>query len=256
MPLALTVEKIDTVPEAQRALYVEKDGKFHLDVSDLPDVAGLKNALESERTARKALDKDVAAWKKLGKTPEEIAELTAAAEAAAEAAAKKAGKHDEILAAKLAAAAKERAESEAKLSGERDSALGLARKAIVDTRLTTALTKAKVTAEGGALLPEILAKRVKLDFTDGAESISILAVDGTPMVGSAKDGTATFEDLAKEAVKSFPSLFEGSGAGGGGTDQKGQRQPTGGKLISRKDFESLGPLDRAAKMKEGFKLVD
>lgn len=247
MPLPLTITKIDAVPEAQRALYVADGEGFRLDVDGLPDVTGLKSALDTERAARKQLDSDIKAWKKIGKTPDEIAALTAAAEAAAEEAAKKAGKHDEILAAKLAAAAKERTESEAKLTGERDSALGLARKAIVETRIGSALTKAKATVEGLDLLTERLGKRIKLDFTDGKESVSILALDGSPMIGTAKDGTATFDDLVKEAVKGYPSLFEGSGAGGGGAPPKGGGV-SGGKTMSRKDFDQLSPADKKQKM--------
>ena len=90
MPLAAIVESIDSVPEAFRSEYTEKDGKFHLNVEGLEDTGALKLTLQKERDARKALEKDVAAWKKLGKTPDEIAELTAAKEREAEEAAKNA----------------------------------------------------------------------------------------------------------------------------------------------------------------------
>jgi hypothetical protein len=257
MALALTVDAIDSVPEAQRALYVEKEGKYHLDVDGLPDVSGLKTALEKERAANKANAKDIAAWKGLGKSADEIAALVAEKEAAAEEALKKAGKHDQILADKLAQAARERKEEADALRAERDAANADARQAIVETRVTTALTKAKATQEGLDLLAERLGKRIKVEMVNGKRVTSIMQADGeTPMIGSEKDGSANFDDLVKEAVKTYPSLFEGTGAGGSGTDQKNQRRDAGAKTITLADFHALGPIERAAKMKEGFKVVD
>ncbi len=54
--LALVVEKLDAVPEALRAAYVERDGKFHLD-ADLPDTEGLEATVAEERRLRDAAEK-------------------------------------------------------------------------------------------------------------------------------------------------------------------------------------------------------
>jgi hypothetical protein len=256
MALPLIVEKIDTIPEPHRGLYVEKEGKFTLDVDGLEDTTGLKKALATERDRAAKAEKVAKEWAKLGKTPDEIAELTAAAERAAEEAQKKAGKHDEILAAKLAAAAKEKADSESKLAGERDSALSIARRAITDAQLKTALAGAKATPEGLDLLSERLGKRVKIDFDDtGSASVSIMDAEGKPMIGTKSDGLASFDDLVKEAMKSYPALFEGTGAGGSGADAKSHRTP-GGKTITRAEFDKMDAITRATRMKEGFKVVD
>lgn len=252
MGLALTVDKIDTVPEAQRPLYVEKEGKFHLDVDGLEDTTGLKAALKAERTLREKHEKSVRGWEKLGKTAEEITTLIAEKEAAAEEAAKKAGNFDGILATHKTNWAKEKADSEAKLTADRDKADSRARKAIVDTRINNALTKGKATQEGLDLLVERLGKRIKLDFADDKETISILDSTGEPMVGTGKDGLATFDDLVKEAVKQYPSLFEGTGGGGGA---KGGGSGGGAKTITRADFEKMTPLAARAKLKEGFTVV-
>lgn len=48
MPLPLTADTLDAIPEPLRTAYVEKDGKFVLD-AEVPDVAGLKSALQKER---------------------------------------------------------------------------------------------------------------------------------------------------------------------------------------------------------------
>jgi hypothetical protein len=254
MPLALVVDKIDAVPEALRSEYTEKDGKFHLNVEGLEDTTGLKSALQAERTKNKTIKDQVTAWEKIGKSPEEIEGLLEAERVKAEEALKRAGKFDEILATHKSDWAKEAADKETKLTGERDSALTIARKAIVNAELAGSLTKHKATPEGFDLLTERLGRRVKVDFAEGKESVSILAGDGTPMVGSQKNGLATFDDLVKEAVKQYPSLFEGSGAGGSGAPAKGGTG--GGKTLSRKDWDGLNPFEQAAKIKEGIRPID
>jgi len=58
MALALSVENLDELPEAIHSLYVEKDGKFVLDVDGgVPDVAGLKAAIQAERDHAKKAEK-------------------------------------------------------------------------------------------------------------------------------------------------------------------------------------------------------
>jgi hypothetical protein len=251
MPLALTVDKIETVPEALRGAYVADGDKFRLD-ADVPDVTGLRNTVAATRAERDALDKQVKAWGKLGKSPDEIAEMVAAAEATATEIAKKKGDFDGILTQH-----KTKWDGEKQvLVGERDAALSVARSAVVDSGILGALSQNKATGEGSAILPRILGDRVKTEFTDGKFVSTIMQADGkTPMIGSGSNGAATFDDLVKEAIKTFPSLFEGTGAGGGGTPSK-QAGGSGGKTLTRSEFEKLGPLDRASKMKDGFKVVD
>lgn len=251
MALALLVDDINTVPEPLRAAYVEKDGKFHLD-AEIEDTTNLKSTMVKEREARKAAEKELAAFKKTGRTAEEIAEFVAAQEAAAADAAKKSGNFDAILKQKQDAWAAEKAA----LAAERDAAFGSERNAIIENRVMTALTKAKATSEGMDLLTERLGKRIHIETVDGKRVTTIMQADGkTPLAGSGTDGTATYDDLVKEAVKNWPSLFEGTGAGGSGAPTKGGK-PGGDKTLTLAQFHALGPVERAAKMKEGFKVVD
>lgn len=269
MPLALVADTIDSIPEALRSEYTERDGKFHLNVEGLEDTTGLKSALKKERDAAAAnlklangLKEKVAKWEALGKTDEEIAAMLTDAETAKLEAAKKAGNYDALLAdvrkkadealnaAKAAATTKQT---------ELETELGLARAsertAIIESSLATALTKVKATAEGLDLLTERLGKRINFETVDGKRVISITQVDGkTPMAGKGADGTATFDDLVQEAVKTYPSLFEGTGAGGGGTPTKAG--VAGSKEVPRADWDKLGPYDQAAKIKAGFRPVD
>lgn len=53
MPLPFIVDSLDAVKEEHKALYVEVDGKFRLDLQGYEDPKGLKSALQSERDAAK-----------------------------------------------------------------------------------------------------------------------------------------------------------------------------------------------------------
>lgn len=254
MPLQAVVDSIEAVPEALRSEYAAgQDGKFYLNLEGgdaLPFVAGLRTALETERTTNKTTKDAIAAWKKIGKTPEEIAELVKAKNDAEEKAARDAGNFDGILNQHKSVWDGEKKT----LVTERDTAVNVARSAVVDSGIKSALVTAKATAEGVALLPKILGDRVKTEFANGEFVTTIVQADGkTPMIGSGANGTATFDDLVKDAVKNFPSLFEGSGAGGGG---KPPRDTGGsGKTITRREFDALSHADKREALKTK-KVVD
>jgi hypothetical protein len=254
MALAAIVDTLESVPEAVRGAYVPKDGKFHLDF-EIEDTTGLKRALESERGLNKAAKDKVAAWERLGKSPEEIDEMLAAERTKAEQLAIKAGKFDEVLAKKLG---DQKLEYDGKISTaekQRQSALKIAEQAVVNTSLATALIKAKANEQGLKGAPKLFGDRVKIEFDDaGSASSSILDADGKPMVGSLSNGLANYDDLVKEIMKEFPNFFEGTGAGGG-TPPKGGGG-SGAKTLTLAEFHALGSTERAEKMKAGFKVVD
>lgn len=252
MPLKLILDKIEDAPEALRGEYTEKDGKFHLNVDGLEDTSGLKKALETERRTARDLEKKVKRWEALGKSDEEIAQLLKDHEEAERKKAEADGDHAKILKQHQDKWAKEKADLEAELNAARASERG----AIIGTSIMAALTKANVTEEGADLLPDRLASRVKFETKDGARVIRIMQADGeTPMAGSGKDGAATFDDLVKEAVQKWPSLFKGSGRTGSGTPPNGAGG-AGKKTMSRAEFERLPPVERSAVIKGGISLTD
>lgn len=53
MPLPFIVDSLDAIKEEHRALYVEENGKFRLDLDGYEDPKGLKSALQSERDVAK-----------------------------------------------------------------------------------------------------------------------------------------------------------------------------------------------------------
>lgn len=254
MPLDYVVDAIDSVPEAFRGEYTERDGKFHLNVAGLEKTHVPRAALTSANNEAAQRRHALQAWETAvgGKTVEEIAALVTDFDSGKF----NKGKTKEEFDAALAQHRTEAERKAAALAGERDTAYSVARKAIVDAGLLGALAKAKATQEGLAALPKLLGDRIELKFENGEAVQKILNPDGkTPMIGTGPDGFATFDDLMKAASKEYPSLFEGSGAGGGGTPAKGGTGGPGAQMTEA-EFNALSAKDRAiTAAKPGFKLV-
>ncbi|MBB4391827.1 hypothetical protein [Bradyrhizobium sp. ERR14] len=77
--------------------------------------------------------------------------------------------------------------------------------------LSAALRNANVSPEGDELLIGRLQRRLAIDTVDGKRVVSILAEDGTPLVGKGPRGLATIDDLMRETTVKFPSMFNGRG---------------------------------------------
>jgi hypothetical protein len=118
-----------------------------------------------------------------------------------------------------------------------------------------------MTAKGLKLLPATIS-----DF----QSSLVQAKGGMPLVGSGEGGAATLDDLAKRAVGGFPSMFEAGGkpastaednAGGSGPSplwtrllRKRSAQSSAKKKCCVPPFMGFTAVERASKMKEGFRL--
>lgn len=227
MPLKLIVEALDEVPEAFRGEYEADGEKFKLKVEGGEDVTGLKSALDKERKDRKELAKKIKAWEALGKTAEEISEMLTAADDDAATKNNNKGDTDALLKQHQGKWEKERAD----LLKRAEVAESSERRAVVSTQLLSALGKLGATEEGLDLLPERLSGRIKYTIEDDERVIQIVQADGkTPLAGASKDGTATFEDLAKEAMAKWPSLFKASGTSGSGTRPNQGAGGSGGQL--------------------------
>lgn len=253
MALPLTVDDINAVPEAFRGEYAEKDGKFTLSVTGLETIYVPRDALT--KANREAAERRHAlnGWETIanGRAPEEIGSILADFDSGK----LSKGKSKEEFDALLTQHKKASDTTIATLTSERDTAYGVARKAVVDGGLKGALANAKATKEGLALLPKILGDRIELKFENGEPVQRILAADGkSPMIGTGSDGYATMDDLIKDVTKAFPSLFEGSGAGGGGVPHKNGGNG-GNKTITSAEFNALSAKDRAAKMADGYTIA-
>jgi hypothetical protein len=230
MALELSVDSIENVAEAFRPLYVEKDGKFKLDVN-LPepeDTSGLKTALQKERKAREAAEKQTKSWQKLGKTESEIEELLATqAEAEADKAAK-AGEWD-----KLRAQMNEKHAIDLKAKEETISAMRKRLEAeLVDAKAVAAIAAAKGVPE--LLLPHVQ-RHVKV-----SEDFNVMVVDakGDPRVNG-KGDPLSIPDLIEEmkANEIYGRAFEASGQSGSGT-RPGNNGGGSPQITRRSEFKS------------------
>lgn len=251
--LKLTVDTLEGVPETVRDFYEERDGKFALKVDGVEDTSGLKTALEKERKSAREHEKAAKAYRELGLSPDEIKALAEDRAKREREAAEKSGDFDKILGQHRDGWAKEKAALEAELTAAKTSE----RSAIIGNSVMTALSKAGATEEGIDLLPDRLANRIKFETEDGVRVVKIMAADGeTPMAGSGKSGLATYDDLVKEAISKWPSLFKSSGAGGGGKPPNSGAGGAGSKTMTLADFSALPAKERAAKMAQGLTLKD
>jgi DNA-binding transcriptional MerR regulator len=235
--LKAIVDTLDSVPEAARAFYEEKEGKFALKVDGMEDVSGLKTALQKEREAAKEAKR----YKDLGLSVEEIAELKAMREKADEDKAKAAGDFDKLR-------EKLTGQHQAELKKIQDRMAALERsehQAVVTSGLMKALAEAGATEEGMSLLPDIFAGRAKIESVDDKRVVKIMDADGTPMLVKGRD--ATFADLAAAAGEKYPSLFKATVKSGSGTPPGGNGAGrTTGKEVKASELEAMGPRDKAA----------
>ena len=212
---------------------------------ELDPTDGLKSALQKEREARKALEKQARAYSGLGLSPEEIAELKASREKAEEDKARAAGEWDKLR-EKLA----EQHKSElTKLQEQLQSIAASEHEARIESGLKSALMEAGVTEEGASILPDILKSRAKIEDENGKRVIKIMDADGSPMI--AKNGRdATFADLAAVASEKYPSLFKATTKPGSGTPPGGNSAgSTASQTVKASQLESMTAAQKAAYFK-------
>lgn len=249
MPLQLTVDTLDAVPENLRSLYSEADGKFRLAVDGLEDTAGLKSALQKEREAARTAEKQSKAWMALGKTPEEIAALVDAQRKAEEDRALKGGEFDKLK-------AQMNEQHKAELDKERGKSSAMRthlERHLVDAQATTAITDLK--GVPALLLPHV---KAAVKVVDDGDNFAVRVVDanGNPRVNG-KGDFLSIRDLVDEMRQNevFGRAFEPTGATGSGASGSGGAG-VGGKTMTRSHFETLRPQERAATIKAGTKVVD
>jgi hypothetical protein len=248
MPLPLIVDTLDSVPETIRANYVAaENGKFRLDLDGYEDPAGLKSALEKERKAARDASRQAQQWASLGKTPEEIQALVEAQRQAEEDKAAKGGEWD-----KLKAQMHQAHQAELSKREEREATL----KRSLERRLVDADATAAIAALKGVpalLLPHVRAS-VKVIEEDGEFVARVIDQAGNPRVNG-KGEFLSISDLVGEMRQSevFGRAFEATGTTGSGASSSAG---TGsGKTISEAAFQALSPKDRAARMREGYRVT-
>ena len=215
MPLPYTVDTLDTIPEAQRDLYKEANGKYVLDVTGMDDPVGLKSALTKEREAVKLANRQAAQWTALGKTPDEITALLASQATAETDKLAQAGEWDKLR-------KQQNDQHDATIATmtqagvEKDRTLS---KHLIDSAAVSAIAANKGSS---ALLLPLIRGATKVVNENGVYEARVIDAAGTPRV-NAKGEFLSINDLVSEMRQDVdlgrafePSGTSGSGALGGG----------------------------------------
>lgn len=121
--------------------------------------------------------------------------------------------------------------------------------------LSVAFHQAGVDPRYDELVFSNIKDRVAIGTEDDKRVVRITTADGgMPMVGSGANGLATLGDLMSETAKSFPSMFKSTAPAGEGG--KPDPKNAGNKVLTRSAFDKLQPVERAARMRDGYKIVD
>lgn len=105
-----------------------------------------------------------------------------------------------------------------------------------------------------AMAQELFAKHFSVD-----EKGQLVGKDSDGKVIFGENGPADFDTALREIVKNSPHkayVMKGSTATGSGANPGGNNPGTGQKMMRRADFEKLDPVTKAARMREGYRLVD
>lgn len=236
MPLPITTDSLDAIPEALRSAYVERDGAFHLD-AEIPkpeDVSGLRKAIAAERKTAE----------EQRKAAREAAERNAALERELEALRVSGGdfekKASELLNKWNTESASKLAEREKEWTAQIAEKDGKLRKLL----LTDNLRKAFIDAGGRA---------ERLDEAIDLTSKHFDLVDDRPVMKDDKGDLSTttpkefFEKMFRQRLPEFykGTQAAGGGAGGspaGGSPTLGAKKPTEWTSDERRAYiEEHGP---------------
>lgn len=226
--LKTELESLDGLDDAMKGLYVEQDGKFVLD-ADIPDVSGLKSALDKERKAARDAEAKRKAFedKFSGVDPDKYAELLKKFE---EDENSKLTIEERVARASekaVAAAQKEIAAAKAQAEAERKKAQAFQGR-VLDDAIRKAATDAGLHKH--AIDDALFRGRVMFSLDDNGSAIQRDA-EGNPVIG--KDGKTPFspaewlESMRESAPHWFPA-----GASGGGSNN-GNRGGGAGKPRSQ-----------------------
>lgn len=225
MPLKALVTDLETVDEAHRPLYVEKDGIYVLDVEAvegfaLENVAGLKKTLSIELSGRKAAERKLEAFADLD--PEAARNALAKVEEMSTWTPD--DKVKEALAAREKALNDKWSKDYAGVKASLDSTTKQLEKHLLDNAIKDAITERKGNVR--LLLPHVR-QQVKLHKTDDGQLVPVVVGDDGEPLFSKKSGSGTAHMSIAELVETiaktddFAPAFQGDGA----TGTQGRKPP-------------------------------
>jgi len=261
MPLEDVVESLEKVPQPYRTLYVEKDGKFNLDMGRIEDTVALKASIEKERkaardsdAARKAVEAKYEA-KYAGIDPDEVRAMQAKFGADEEGQLIKAGKIEEVVAKRTEkqrlAQEKELQARDAKVEAAEGRAKKFSQRALDDRVKDAVIGKVHDTAiKGGDVMR---AAREIFTLNEDGDAVQ-MDKDGNVVLG--KDGKTSFGPA--EWIESMreinPHWFPNQNSGGGASGDRGARGNS--SAIKRAAFDAKSVDERTKFIKGGGTVVD
>lgn len=267
MALRATVTDIASVDEAIRDFYVEKDGKFLLNVEksdgfNLENVDGLTTALGKERNARSQLEERLKAYGDLDPNAArdalnrvtEYADLDPVKAREAMATAERFAKFDPEKEADRIAEEKlknsktqitsafERKEAELVARATTAEALATRREKQVEdlmkrNTIKSELVKAKPIDDVADMLERQIAENVRLREVDNRWVIEVLDESGAPRIKDYNGTPMTVSDYVAELREKKPSLFQPDNTSGAGVTAK----PNGASRSDTKNPWVKGP---------------
>jgi len=138
----------------------------------------------------------------------------------------------------------------------------LLRGELVNEKIGGSFARSKFIADKVAIPVDFVQATFGKHFTLDGGRIVARDASGTQIFSRSKHGEpADFEEALEILVSSHPqkaAILKGSNAAGGGSlpGSGGGGGGGGGKTISKQEFDGLGPRERAARMSEGFKVVE
>lgn len=135
------------------------------------------------------------------------------------------------------------------------------RNELVSEKIGGSFARSKFIAEKVAIPVDFVQATFGRHFALEGGRIIARDANGTQIFSQSKHGEpADFEEALAILVNSHPqkaAILKGSNASGGGASSGGGGgSGGGGKTISKKDFDGLGPRERASRMAEGFRVVE
>lgn len=226
MSLPFIVDSLDQIKEEHRALYVEENGKFRLDLEGYEDPKGLKSALQSERDAAKTAQRELQRLQKQfeGIDPETVKKLFAQLDQDEEAKLIAEGKVNEVIKKRTEKMREEHARllnAETTRANNAEAYANKFKQSVVQGQIVQAAVELEALPEATADIAFLAQSKFVLD-----EDGKAVAVDESGEVVIGKDGQTPqtpkewVESLREQKPYFWPKA-NGSGAPGS-SNTKGQ----------------------------------
>lgn len=232
MPVKLSpiVDSLDSVPEALRSAFEEREGRFHLahdiEIETLADVAPLRSALAREKREGQRLAGIESSLKEWGLTIDEVRELKAERDTLK--ASQGSNKDDvERLRKELVDSHKTELSKRDERIKQRDSFI---RRKIAESEADQAIAAAKPLSVR-ALRPHVLNALEVIEESEGEFEVRVVDERGKPKYSKRTGEPMTVAEFVAEMreMDDFKPLFAGNGGSGSGAEQAAGSPRSGGK---------------------------